>query len=60
MSLTNPDPRVTQYIDDSEAFAQPILNHLREQIHLHCPAVVESIKWANPHFTWDGTVLPGE
>ncbi|WP_175558966.1 YdeI/OmpD-associated family protein [Sanguibacter gelidistatuariae] len=52
MSLTNPDPKVTQYIDDSEAFAQPILNHLREQIHAHCPDVVESIKWAIPHFNY--------
>lgn len=52
MSLTNPDPIVTQYIDDSEAFAQPILNYLRAQIHAHCPDVVESIKWANPHFNY--------
>lgn len=52
MSLTNPDPKVTQYIDNSEAFAQAILNHLREQIHGNCPDVVESIKWAIPHFDY--------
>ncbi|MFC5401130.1 YdeI/OmpD-associated family protein [Cohnella soli] len=52
MSLENTDPKVTQYIENSEDFAKPILNHLREQIHKNCPNVVESIKWAIPHFDY--------
>lgn len=50
LSLKNIDPKVTQYIEDSADFARPILDHLREQIHRNCPDVVESIKWAIPHF----------
>lgn len=57
MSLTNPDPKVTQYIDNAEAFAQPILKHLREQIHRNCPDVVESVKWGNPHFDYKGDFM---
>jgi len=40
MSLESLDPKVTQYIENSEDFAKPILNHLREQIHKNCPNVV--------------------
>lgn len=52
MSLKNIDPQVTEYIKNSENFAQPILTHLREQIHKNCPEVVESIKWGAPHFDY--------
>lgn len=52
MALNNTDPKVTQYIEDSEEFAQPILTHLRELIHKNCPDVVESIKWGIPHFDY--------
>lgn len=52
MSIKNADPKVTQYIENSEEFARPILNHLRELIHENCPDVVESIKWAIPHFDY--------
>lgn len=52
MSFKNTDPKVTQYIENSEDFARPILNHLRELIHRNCPDVVESIKWAIPHFDY--------
>jgi len=52
MSLKNPDRKVTEYIENSEDFAKPILNHLREQIHKNCPGVVESIKWGVPHFDY--------
>ncbi|HEY3606536.1 MAG TPA: YdeI/OmpD-associated family protein [Pseudonocardiaceae bacterium] len=51
-SIKNVDPKVTQYIEDSEDFARPILNHLRELIHKNCPEVVESIKWKIPHFDY--------
>lgn len=47
------DPRIDAYIEKSAAFAQPILNHLRELIHTHCPDVVETIKWGFPHFDYN-------
>lgn len=47
------DPRVDAYIEKSAAFAQPILNHLRDLIHTHCPDVVETIKWGFPHFEYN-------
>ena len=52
MSLKNIDPKVTEYIENSADFARPILDHLRELIHRNCPDVVESIKWAIPHFDY--------
>ena len=52
MTLKNTDPKVTEYIENAEDFAQPILNHLRDLIHKNCPDVVESIKWAIPHFDY--------
>jgi uncharacterized protein YdhG (YjbR/CyaY superfamily) len=52
MSLKNDTSEVIQYIEHSEDFAKPILNHLREQIHKNCPDVVESIKWGIPHFDY--------
>ncbi|HVH34400.1 MAG TPA: hypothetical protein VM847_09860, partial [Tahibacter sp.] len=39
------DPRVDAYIADAAEFAQPILRHLREVVHKHCPDVEEAIKW---------------
>lgn len=52
MLLANTDAKVTEYIENSAEFARPILTHLREQIHEHCPDVVESIKWGIPHFDY--------
>ncbi|WP_218711817.1 YdeI family protein [Arthrobacter sp. BF1] len=52
MLLKNIDPKVTEYIENSADFARPILDHLRELIHRNCPDVVESIKWAIPHFDY--------
>ena len=47
------DPRIDAYIEKSAAFAQPILIHLRELIHKHCPDVVETVKWGFPHFEYN-------
>lgn len=52
MQAKDTDPKVTEYIENAEEFAKPILNHLREQIHKNCPDVVESIKWGIPHFDY--------
>lgn len=53
MTLQNFDPKVTEYIENAEDFAKPILIHLRDLIHKHCSDVVESIKWGNPHFDYN-------
>ena len=49
------DPRVDAYIAKSADFAKPILTHLRDLLHKHCPAVEETIKWSVPHFTYKAT-----
>lgn len=46
------DTRIDAYIEKSAAFAQPILHHLRELIHKHCPDVEETMKWSFPHFVY--------
>ena len=48
------DARVDAYIANAAAFAQPILIHIREQMHHHCPEVAETIKWGMPHFDYKG------
>lgn len=48
------DPRVDEYIDRSEGFAQPILRHLRKVVHAACPDVEETMKWSFPHFDYKG------
>jgi uncharacterized protein YdeI (YjbR/CyaY-like superfamily) len=48
------DPRIDEYIANSAAFAQPILNHLRKVIHDACPEVEESVKWGMPYFLYNG------
>ena len=48
------DIRVDQYILNAEAFAQPVLMHLRELIHIASNQVEEKIKWGFPHFEYKG------
>jgi len=48
------DPRIDEYIANAPAFAQPILNHVRERVHRVCPEVEETIKWRMPTFTYRG------
>lgn len=48
---------VDQYILKSQAFAQPILIHLRELVHRVCPDVEEKIKWGMPFFDYKGEML---
>jgi len=52
MPLT--DPRVDAYIEKSQPFARPILNHLRQLVHKACPEVTETIKWGFPNFEYKG------
>lgn len=50
------DPRIDAYIEKSQGFAKPILNHLRSLVHQACPDMFETIKWGFPHFDYKGTV----
>ncbi len=51
------DKRIDAYIMNAERFAQPVLNHLRELVHIACPGVQETIKWSFPHFEYNGSIL---
>lgn len=48
------DQRIDAYIDEADAFAQPILKRLRKLVHQGCPEVVETIKWHMPFFDYKG------
>jgi uncharacterized protein YdeI (YjbR/CyaY-like superfamily) len=51
------DKRIDAYIIASAPFAQPILNYLREVVHIACPDVEETMKWSFPHFDYSGEIL---
>jgi uncharacterized protein YdeI (YjbR/CyaY-like superfamily) len=51
------DPRVDAYIAKSAAFAQPILIHLRKQVHDNCADIAETIKWSMPNFEYKGGIF---
>lgn len=46
------EKRIDAYILKSADFAIPILNHLRELVHVACPEVEEKIKWGMPFFDY--------
>ena len=49
-------PSVDAYLRKAPAFAQPIIEHLREVVHAACPEVEECIKWNCPFFVYRGPV----
>lgn len=51
------DPRIDAYIEKSQDFAKPILNHLRAIVHKACPAVEEAMKWSFPNYSYKGAIL---
>jgi uncharacterized protein YdeI (YjbR/CyaY-like superfamily) len=55
--MATTDKRIEAYIAKSAEFAQPILTHLRQQIHKACPDVTETIKWGMPFFEYNGSPL---
>ena len=57
--MASRDPRIDAYIAKSAPFAQPILEHLRAQVHAACPEVEETIKWSMPHFVYRDRNLCG-
>lgn len=50
------DPRIDAYIAKASAFAQPILEHVRQIVHKADPRIEETMKWGHPHFTYKGLV----
>src|SRR4028118_2136464 len=48
------DKRTDVYIEKAQAFAKPILNHLRQLVHKACPDVEETVKWGMPAFVYKG------
>jgi len=53
------DPRIDAYIAKAGEFARPILEELRSRVHATNPAVVETIKWGMPHFTYKDKLYAG-
>lgn len=51
------DPRIDSYIEKAAPFAQTILEHVRDLVHVACPDVEETIKWKFPHFDYHGIML---
>lgn len=51
------DPRIDAYIAKSAEFARPILEHLRQVVHVACPDVEETMKWSMPHFDIHGEMM---
>lgn len=51
------DKRVDTFIENAQAFAKPILKHLRTLVHKACPEAQETIKWGMPHFEYRGKIL---
>ncbi|MBS1512466.1 MAG: YdeI/OmpD-associated family protein [Bacteroidetes bacterium] len=51
------EKKIDAYIAKSAAFAQPVLNHIRELVHMTCPDVEEKIKWGFPHFDYKGQMM---
>jgi len=55
--LPSSEPEVDAYAEGVEAFAKPILAHLRGLIRATCPEVVETLKWGIPHFDYRGEMM---
>jgi len=55
-NMKKANSQVDEYIEKSEMFARPILEHLRKLIHKVVPEVEETIKWSFPHFEYKGVL----
>jgi uncharacterized protein YdeI (YjbR/CyaY-like superfamily) len=57
MPDTQFNPKFDDYLAASEAFARPIMIHLRTLLHSTCPDIVEEMKWGIPHFDYKGEMM---
>jgi len=55
--MENYNIKVDEYIEKSQDFAKPILQHIREIVHEICPDTEEAIKWKFPTFMYKGKIL---
>lgn len=53
-SMPEFDKRIDAYIEKSQDFVRPILEHLRKLVHKACPDVEETLKWSMPSFEYKG------
>ena len=52
-----PEPRIDAYIAKAPEFAKPILEHIRQRVHVAAPEAEETVKWGAPAFTVEGKIL---
>jgi uncharacterized protein YdeI (YjbR/CyaY-like superfamily) len=48
---------VDDYVAAAQPFAQPLLTHIRDCVHRHCPDVEEVKKWSFPNFLYRGKMM---
>ena len=53
------DPRIDAYIARAQAFAQPILNKVRDRVHATVPDIEETMKWSHPTYCRNGKIVLG-
>lgn len=53
----NLEPRIDAYIAKAAPFARPILEKIRERVHVAVPDAEEVMKWSAPSFTLNGKIL---
>ena len=51
------DPRIDAYVANTQPFARPILEKVRERVHAVLPTVEETIKWSMPAYTVGGKIV---
>jgi uncharacterized protein YdeI (YjbR/CyaY-like superfamily) len=51
------DPRIDAYIAKAQPFARPILEKVRERVHVVLSNVEEAVKWGMPAYTLDGKII---
>ena len=51
------DSRIDAYIERSQPFAKPVLQHVRERVHAAVPEAEETMKWSSPAYTLGGKIL---
>lgn len=53
----NRDPRIDAYIARAAPFAKPILEKVRERVHIVLPEGEETLKWSMPAYTQSGKIV---
>jgi hypothetical protein len=51
------DPRIDAYIARAQPFARPILERIRNAVHVACPDAIETVKWSMPAFEYKGPLV---